>query len=533
MIVLFPVIGQNPGGFFKSRTEFAIGEQLPVFRGFPQRRQAAVVVQHGIRVVLLGGHIDVPVVVVDLEPGGAGGEAGVGGRIPLHGGSGVVPAHFLAGGQGLLFGQSRIQSHPVLILGVDVVEFLDAAPVGIGHTDFLTLVNKGNAPQEQAHRTQHFLAHGIAGIVRQEPGDSPRLIMVFDDVRLEADSLGFQLRLENHVPPLGKIDIRSIVPAVGSVAENVGAEIEHGRKISVVTNKASQFLRLHVEHLRHGEGIVLGKGMGFQICQEISHALHAVHHLGAHGQAVRAVRRIVREGQILFDIDDGVDPEARKALVQPPVHHVVELLPHHRIFPVQIRLLLGKHMEIVFVRAGHRLPAAAAEIGAQIAGRIAVFAPAEIEVVRVLSLWVGQSLSEPFVLIGAVVDDQIHDDVHIPLFRLVQQLVKLLHGAELPGNAVIVGDVIALIGKGRGIDGRQPENVNAQAFQIIQLGQNSCQIADAVTVGVEKALGINLIGNLVVPPLFFHRECPFLLRSFDKCIILRLSSKFLHSFCIL
>lgn len=53
LIVLFPVIGQNPVGIFKSRTEFAVGEQLPVFRGFPQRRQAAVVIQHGIRVVLL------------------------------------------------------------------------------------------------------------------------------------------------------------------------------------------------------------------------------------------------------------------------------------------------------------------------------------------------------------------------------------------------------------------------------------------------------------------------------------------------
>ena len=107
---------------------------------------------------------------------------------------------------------------------------------------------------------------------------------------------------------------------------------------------------------------------------------------------------------------------------------------------------------------------------------------------------------EPFVLVGAVVHHQVHDDRHAAAPGLRQQQVKVLHGAEFLRNAVIVGDVVPLVHKGRLIDGGEPDDVHAQVFQIVQLGQHTPQIADAVSVGVTEALGIDLIGNLAVPP---------------------------------
>ena len=56
-------------------------------------------------------------------------------------------------------------------------------------------------------------------------------------------------------------------------------------------------------------------------------------------------------------------------------------------------------------------------------------------------------------LVGAVVDHQIHDDVHIPLLRFRQQNIKLLHGAEFFGDGVVVRNVVALIHKGGLING--------------------------------------------------------------------------------
>jgi len=49
---------------------------------------------------------------------------------------------------------------------------------------------------------------------------------------------------------------------------------------------------------------------------------------------------------------------------------------------------------------------------------------------------------------------------------------------------------------------------------VIKLGADPVEIPDPVPVGIQKALGIDLIGCLVVPPLFFHNNS-FLYRTCD------------------
>ena len=75
-------------------------------------------------------------------------------------------------------------------------------------------------------------------------------------------------------------------------------------------------------------------------------------------------------------------------------------------------------MKIVQIRTGNRLPAAAAKVGTVIARRVAVFTLAEIKIIGIFTIRISQSLLEPLMLVGAVVDDQIHDNVHITFFSL-------------------------------------------------------------------------------------------------------------------
>ena len=119
-------------------------------------------------------------------------------------------------------------------------------------------------------------------------------------------------------------------------------------------------------------------------------------------------------------------------------------------------------MEIVeaFI-PGNRLPGAAAEICPGIAGRLTVLTLAEVEIVAILAIGIFQSLLEPFVLVRAVVDDQIHNNMHVPLLCLGQQFVELLHGTKGRVNIVIVRNVVALIHKRRAVNGRNPNNVDA------------------------------------------------------------------------
>ena len=114
------------------------------------------------------------------------------------------------------------------------------------------------------------------------------------------------------------------------------------------------------------------KALLFQLVQEGPDLRRPGQHFGHGAGAVGAVGGAVLEAQVLFQIDDGVQPEAGDPLVQPPVYHIADLPPDLRVFPVQVRLLLGEGVEVIEVRAGQTLPAAPAELRPPVVGRAAV-----------------------------------------------------------------------------------------------------------------------------------------------------------------
>ena len=83
-------------------------------------------------------------------------------------------------------------------------------------------------------------------------------------------------------------------------------------------------------------------------------------------------------------------------------------------------LFFGEHMEIVFVCSRNRFPAAAAEVRTIVAWRVTVFSFPEIKIICIFTIWISQSFLEPFMFVRAVVDDQIHDDMHITFLGFCQ-----------------------------------------------------------------------------------------------------------------
>ena len=205
----------------------------------------------------------------------------------------------------------------------------------------------------------------------------------------------------------------------------------------------------------------------------LKHAVNAAEPVGA-------VRRVIAEGKGFFNIDYGINPEAGKAPVQPPVDHFVDLFTDRGIFPVEVGLLFVEDMEVEPVlMAGHFLPDRSSEIGPPVAGEnisvgragsiffIFVFRSGhgliragsmfvfrsghgfaeflQIKKSAVFPLRILTGPAEPLVLIRAVVDDQVHDDVQIPLCGLGQKTVHILHSAEAGIDIIIVGNVVSLI----------------------------------------------------------------------------------------
>jgi hypothetical protein len=119
--------------------------------------------------------------------------------------------------------------------------------------------------------------------------------------------------------------------------------------------------------------------------------------------------------------------------------------------------LQAKGMKIIEVfKSGNRFPGAATKIATGVTGRQTVFTFAEIEILTIFSERILQCLLKPLMMIGAMIDYQIHDNVNIPLFCLPEQLVELLHGTECRVDSVVIGNIISLINKRRTIDGRYP-----------------------------------------------------------------------------
>ena len=273
--------------------------------------------------------------------------------------------------------------------------------------------------------------------------------MVFNDVGQEAHARRLPLGAKAGIPVLGGGGLLCPGPALRVLAQAGGRKVEHGGEVPLRPDEFRQTGGVGVEHLAHRKGLVGSEGLPFHLLQKLAQTLcHAGlrKHPAAVGKAVRPVRRVVPEGQVLFDVHNGVDAETRHALVQPPVDHVVDLPAQRRILPVQVRLLFVKEMQVVKIAlAGYQAPGAAPKVTPPVAGRLAVFALAEVEILPVGSLRVLHCLFEPDVLIRAVVHHQVHHQADVPLSGFLQQAVHVLHGTEAGIDGLIIRDIIALV----------------------------------------------------------------------------------------
>ena len=99
---------------------------------------------------------------------------------------------------------------------------------------------------------------------------------------------------------------------------------------------------------------------------------------------------------------------------------------------------------------------------------------------------------------------EVHDNLDSFFMSFCQQFIKIRHRAEFFHDILIIADIIAVVVVWGFVDGGHPDHVDAKILQIIQPVGNSFQIADAVSVTVHKAAGVNLINDRFLPPCFVH-----------------------------
>ena len=138
---------------------------------------------------------------------------------------------------------------------------------------------------------------------------------------------------------------------------------------------------------------------------------------------------------------------------------------------------------------------------------------------------------EAFMLVTGVIDHQIHDDLHVPFMGTVQHLFEGLHAAEFRSDVHIVGDVIAAVGTGGGVDGGEPDAVTAQGLDVIQLFVDAPQVTHAVAVTVLEGTGPYLIEYLVFVPAFAFHKISSISKSEREIVVYRASARMQNAKC--
>jgi len=227
-----------------------------------------------------------------------------------------------------------------------------------------------------------------------------------------------------------------------------------------------------------------------------------------------------------------VDAEAVDAAVEPEPQDVVELLANLVARPVEVRLGGVEQVQVPPAAGGavsmvQLRPRRPAEVARPVVGRARAVAVAAHEVVarpRALGpagsrgRWMrgrafGQRGSEPHVLAGRVVGDDVDDHAQAEGMRLHHQRLRLLHGAEHRVDVAVVGHVVPGIVHGRGVEGRDPQRVGAQLGDVPQVRADSGDVTDAVAIRVGEGARVHLVDDGVAPPRGAHRPAPGSLRS--------------------
>lgn len=90
-------------------------------------------------------------------------------------------------------------------------------------------------------------------------------------------------------------------------------------------------------------------------------------------------------------------------------------------------------------------------------------------------------------LVGGVIDHEVHDHLDAALVRFGEQLVHVIHRAEDRVDGLIVGNVIAIVVLRRLIDRAQPDHIHAEIGNVIESARDALEIADAVAVRIPNS----------------------------------------------
>ena len=107
-------------------------------------------------------------------------------------------------------------------------------------------------------------------------------------------------------------------------------------------------------------------------------------------------------------------------------------------------------------------------------------------------------------LVRAVVHHEIRDDPQPARVGGVEESLKVLDVPVGRMDAEEVGDVVPVVLQRRGIHREDPQAVDAEILDVVEMRRQPREVADAVAVGVEERLHVDFVEDRVLVPVLAH-----------------------------
>ena len=127
--------------------------------------------------------------------------------------------------------------------------------------------------------------------------------------------------------------------------------------------------------------------------------------------------------------------------------------------------------------------------------------PVGFRVFRVLT-----GLLEPGVLAGGVVHHEVGDDPHPALVGGLDERSELVEGAELRGDREEVRHVVAAVAKRRGVERQEPDAVDPEPLEVVELLPEPAEVAHPVVGRVEERPRVQLVEDSRPEPVRLRLE---------------------------
>lgn len=112
----------------------------------------------------------------------------------------------------------------------------------------------------------------------------------------------------------------------------------------------------------------------------------------------------------------------------------------------------------------------------------------------------GERFAEPRVLAGAVVGDDVEQQLESEAAGVGHQQVELGQVTVDRVDVAVVGDVVTVVVLRRRIERAEPDAVDTELPEVRQSGPYAGQVTDAVPRAVEEAAYVHLVDHRIAPP---------------------------------